>query len=182
VNHKWEGETPPIFFLIFMRAKGHNSLVSKKQSTGIRFIRNRGFSLIELLVIVSILGIMIGVAIPQWNRAASIRAMEKRNANLRTLNITADRMSINEDGQWVAGADDNGNGIIEDNEQNWVPLWPVAFVNPPMSTDAEKAARAEQVAEFFFDQSYLPQHLRDSLDLEGIGYHPSGFFVPLAMP
>jgi prepilin-type N-terminal cleavage/methylation domain-containing protein len=143
----------------------------------------RAFSLIELLIVVAVLGIMIGIAIPQWNRSASIRAMEKRNANLRTLNITADRISLQEDdGRWVAGVDDNGDGKIDNDEMNWVPVWPLQFVSPIPTTDQERAARAAVVAQWFFDGGWLPLHLEGSLDLEGIGYHPSGFFVPVAMP
>jgi prepilin-type N-terminal cleavage/methylation domain-containing protein len=131
----------------------------------------RAFSLIELIVVVAILGTIIGVALPQWQKAASVKALEKRNANLRTLNITGDRVSLQDQGYWV----DTVAG------SNWVPAWPLLFKDPIPTTDETKRERAEDVVGYFFDEGYLPGHLRGSLDLSGIGYEASGYFVPVAM-
>lgn len=133
----------------------------------------RAFSLIEILVVVVVIGILLGVAVPQWNRTMSVRTLEKRNANLRTLNITADRISIREDGHWVQ---DPISG-----KDNWVPDWPLQFKDPIPFSDSEKKDRAKAVVAYFFDEGYLPPHLENVIDLNGVGYHPSGFFVPVAM-
>lgn len=131
----------------------------------------KAFSIIELLVVVTVLGIIVGVAIPQWNRASTIRAVEKRNANLRTLNITGDRISLKDQGLWIS----TPSGT------NWVPAWPLLFKDPIPTTDEQKMARALDVVDYFFNQGYLPEHLRNTIDLEGIGYEASGYFVPVAM-
>lgn len=128
----------------------------------------RAFTLIEILVVVAVLGIIIGVAIPQWQRANTVRALEKRNANLRTLNITGDRATLKDQGLWITGG-------------NWVPAWPLQFKDPIPTTDAMKKDRAVDVVAFFFDEGFLPEHLRDTIDLEGIGYEASGYFVPVSM-
>lgn len=131
----------------------------------------KAFTIIELLVVVVVLGIMIGVAIPQWQRANTVKAVEKRNANLRTLNITGDRVSLKDQGFWVATPSGS----------NWVPAWPQLFKDPIPTTDEMKRDRALSVAEYFFDEGYLPVHLRNTIDLEGIGYEATGYFVPVAM-
>lgn len=136
-----------------------------------RFNLRKAFTIIELLVVVTVLGVIVGVAIPQWNKVISIRALEKRNANLRTLNITGDRISLRDQGLWIASG-----GVA-----NWVPAWPQLFKSPIPTTDEMKKERAVDVAEYFFDEGYLPEHLRDTLDLDGVGYEASGYFVPVAM-
>jgi prepilin-type N-terminal cleavage/methylation domain-containing protein len=137
------------------------------------FAKRKAFSLIELLVVITILGILVTVSYPSWSRAAAIRAVEKRNANLRTLNMTGDRLSLNDDGGPTIYTTNGQTGYVT---QKVLPGWPLLFPDQPGDTKTDWEARAKDVADYFFLEGYLPAHLQNVIDLEGIGFKYGQFF------
>jgi len=137
------------------------------------FLKRKSFSLIEILMVVTILGILVGVSFPAWNRVASIRAVEKRNANLRTLNMTGDRISLNDDSGPTIYITNGATGAVT---QKVLPGWPELFPDQPGDSPTEWKARAKQVSDYFFAQGYLPGHLKNVIDLDGIGFKYGQFF------
>ncbi len=142
--------------------------------------RNRAFSLIELMIVVTILGILVVVTIPTWQRAQSIRTMEKRSANLRTLNMTGDRVTLADPTGRVVRFTNPVTGVVN---ETWAPGWIDLFPDQVGSTEADDRARADAVAEYFLDNAWLPSHLRGVMDLEGIGFrygqfYPAEVYIP----
>ncbi|MDI6799493.1 MAG: prepilin-type N-terminal cleavage/methylation domain-containing protein [Actinomycetota bacterium] len=54
-----------------------------------RFKREGGFSLVELMVVILIIGILVAIAIPVYNLAVTNAQRRTCQANLRTLNGAA---------------------------------------------------------------------------------------------
>lgn len=74
-------------------------LINKKR-------KRKGFSLVELVVVIAILGILAGIAVPRLRTSRKNAAIAAHNANVRTL-MSAATMYI---------AD---NGVPTDNEITW---------------------------------------------------------------
>jgi prepilin-type N-terminal cleavage/methylation domain-containing protein len=140
-----------------------------------KFLRQqKGFSLIELLMVVTILGILVGVTYPAWNRAVSVRNMEKRNANLRTLNMTGDRLTLADTTGTVNRVTNPATGIVT---EVWVPGWLDQFPDQVGDSPVQQASRAVEVTEYFLDNGWLPGHLRGVIAVEGIGFKYGQFFA-----
>lgn len=135
--------------------------------------QRRAFSLIELLMVVTILGILVGVTLPAWNRAVSIRNMEKRNANLRTLNMTGDRLTLADTAGRVNRVTNSTTGFVA---EVWVPGWVDQFPDQVGDSPDQQEMRAVLVTEYFLDNGWLPGHLRGVIAVEGIGFKYGQFF------
>lgn len=89
------------------------------------FRKEEGFTLVELMVVVLIIGILVAIAIPVFNLARASAQKRTCQANLRTLDGATQ--------QWVADSTDNvGTAVTKaDLEGKYVATWPKC----PAATD-----------------------------------------------
>src|SRR5690606_25854652 len=79
--------------------------------------RNEGFTLIELVIVVAIIGILVAIAMPRMVQARKNAAVGAHNANVRTLE-GAGLMYIAERGDAAA------TGNITDEVKPYIQDWP----------------------------------------------------------
>jgi type IV pilus assembly protein PilA len=70
------------------------------------FRKEEGFTLVELMVVVLIIGILVAIAIPVFNAASAAARKSACQANLRTLDGATE--------QWAAANPDNDKADIVD--------------------------------------------------------------------
>ena len=56
-------------------------------------MRNRGFTLIELMIVVAILGILIAVAVPTYRNYITTAKLSEAKSNLETLRLLQEQHS-----------------------------------------------------------------------------------------
>ncbi|SRR6266446_5226031 len=72
-----------------LRSKARNSNARSPK------VRNRGFTLIEMVVVVSVILVLLAIALPMYNQSI-LRAKEARlHQNLKTLNEAIENYSLN---------------------------------------------------------------------------------------
>jgi len=70
-------------------------------------MKKRGFTLIELMVVVVIIGILAAIAIPNFVRIVDRAKCASVKANMHTLQVTVEAMSIDHQGRYpTRGTDD----------------------------------------------------------------------------
>jgi len=80
-----------------------------------RYVRQRGFSLIELVVVISIILLLIGILLGGVNIVKSYGRATVCKSNLRQLVLACDGYASHNNGSFVPG----GYDIYTDNKQRW---------------------------------------------------------------
>lgn len=82
----------------------------------VEFRMNRGFSIIEIIVVVVVIGIMLAVALPKYNRVVEKSRQAEAFTNLAAIR-GAQMRHYAEKGEWASDFDDLDAEEPEDTEQ-----------------------------------------------------------------
>lgn len=72
-----------------------------------------GFTLVELMVVVLIIGVLVAIAIPVFNSASNSARLRTCQSNQRTIEGAAQQYSAINNGLWGTAARLNGNGTAD---------------------------------------------------------------------
>ncbi|MBC24315.1 MAG: hypothetical protein CMJ32_10425 [Phycisphaerae bacterium] len=93
----------------------------------------RGFTLIEILIVVVILGILAAIVIPQFTDAAQDANVSSARSQLQSMRSQIELYRVQNNGQ-MPGASSGSNGaapwgsMIDDSLIRSAPNWPLGFV------------------------------------------------------
>lgn len=90
--------------------------------------KKKGFTLIELIIVIAILGILAAIAIPRYNKSKEKAAETAHKANIEMLKSAAQLRELDSDGvskdknfTWTKNTTDDKNDALE-----YLDKWPVA--------------------------------------------------------
>lgn len=75
--------------------------------------KRRGFSLLELLAVVVILGIIAAIVVPRVSTSSALAKQRVNEHNIATLNAAVERYFVNE-GSWPTALTDLGTDYLPD--------------------------------------------------------------------
>jgi type IV pilus assembly protein PilA len=94
---------------------------------------SKGFTLIELMIVVVIIGILAAIAIPNFIQMQNRAKEGSTKANMHTLQLAAEDYAVQNDGTYAADAEASGAAGL-------MPLLPANYKNPfDSSTGADNA-------------------------------------------
>lgn len=87
----------------------------------VKMKKRKGFTLIELVVVIAILGILVAIAVPKLSDSRKNAAISAHNANVRTLESAAN-MYIAAEGAPTTAA--KWTGAASEDSEKYLQAWP----------------------------------------------------------
>nr|WP_072537689.1 prepilin-type N-terminal cleavage/methylation domain-containing protein [Anaerococcus mediterraneensis] len=85
--------------------------------------KRKGFTLIELIIVIAILGILAAIAIPKYNKSRVKAAETAHLANVQMLRSAAQLKILDKDEPFTWTKEDNGLSNYKDHKE-YVEKWP----------------------------------------------------------
>jgi len=111
-----------------------------------RKLHTRGFTLIELIIVIAIIGLLATIAMPEMNRVVDRAQSTACMGNLRQIGIAVTSYVADNDGKYP---------FIETNEND--PVYPGKYETKPMLEELEVYGVNKQVLKCPSDKKYIAE-------------------------